>query len=77
MGNKIKKLTTIFRDVFDNDSLIITPSTEIKKIDGCDSITNISLLAEIQDEFRIKYSIDDITRINTVQDILDSLNGVD
>ena len=74
MGNKIKKLTTIFRDVFDNDSLIITPSTEIKKIDGCDSITNISLLAAIQDEFRI---IDDITRINTVQDILDSLNGVD
>ena len=68
MGNKIKKLTTIFRDVFDND---------IKKIDGCDSITNISLLAAIQDEFRIKYSIDDITRINTVQDILDSLNGVD
>jgi len=73
----MEKLTALFRDVFDNDSLIISPSTEIKQIDGCDSITNISLLAAIQDEFGIKYSIDDITRINTVQDILDSLNGGD
>ena len=69
------RLTDVFRDVFDNSDLEISPDTVIKDIQGWDSLVHVTLMAAVQDEFGIRYSIDDIVKMKTVGDILDFIDG--
>ena len=69
------RLTDVFRDVFDNSDLEISPDTVIKDIQGWDSLVHVTLMAAVQDEFGIRYSIDDIVKMKTAGDILDFIDG--
>lgn len=74
MDERLSQLTELFQDVFDDDSLSISAETKINEINGWDSLIHITLMAAIQDEFGVSYDIDEITELNTVGDILISLD---
>lgn len=73
MDERLEILTEIFCDVFDNTELEITEDTDLKDIEGWDSLVHISLMAAVQEEFGIKYDIDEMTEITSVADILESI----
>ena len=75
MASILDRLTEVFQDVFDDEDLTITTDTNVKELDGWDSLTHITLMAAIQDEFDVKYSIEQITELTTVSDILATLEG--
>lgn len=75
MSMNLGRLTDVFRDVFDNSDLEISPDTVIKDIQGWDSLIHVTLMAAVQDEFGIRYSIDDIVKMKTAGDILDFIDG--
>ncbi len=75
MSMNLGRLTDVFRDVFDNSDLEISPDTVIKDIQGWDSLVHVTLMAAVQDEFGIRYSIDDIVKMKTAGDILDFIDG--
>lgn len=75
MASILDRLTEVFQDVFDDEDLTITADTNVKELDGWDSLTHITLMAAIQDEFDVKYSIEQITELTTVSDILATLEG--
>lgn len=69
----LKKLQTIFADVFDDDDIQIDESTNAESIEEWDSLTNINILAAIQDEFSVSFDIDEIVSMKNVGEMIDAI----
>jgi acyl carrier protein len=59
-------LTTLFQDVFDDDSILVAPELTAKDVDGWDSLTHIRLMLSIEKTFRIKFSTSEIGKLENV-----------
>jgi acyl carrier protein len=53
----VGRLTRIFREVFDNDSIILRDDMTSGDIEGWDSLSHIDLLYAIENEFGIVFTI--------------------
>ena len=67
----VDKLTEVFRDVFDDDSIVIQENTTAKDIEGWDSLTHINLLSAVEDEFDIKFHMKDVLGMKNVGEMMD------
>jgi acyl carrier protein len=64
------RLTDIFEDVFDDDSIVVTPALSAKDVDGWDSLTHIRLILTVEKAFRVKFSISEIGKMETLGDMV-------
>jgi acyl carrier protein len=64
------RLEGIFHDVFDEDSIKITPELSAKDVDGWDSLTHIRLLLTVEKAFAIKFSTSNIGKLKNVGDLV-------
>ena len=64
------RLTRIFEDVFDEDSIRVTPELSARDVDGWDSLTHIRLMLTIEKAFKIKFSTSEIGRLKNVGDLV-------
>jgi acyl carrier protein len=60
------KLTAIFREVFDEDELNVTPQTTADDVDGWDSLSHIRLVLAISKAFGVKFSASEIGNLKNV-----------
>jgi acyl carrier protein len=65
-----ERLTKIFEDVFDEDSIKITPDLTAKDVDGWDSLTHIRLMLTVEKAFKIKFSAAEIGKLENVGDLV-------
>jgi acyl carrier protein len=54
------ELQNVFRQVFDDDSLIVTDATAAADIDEWDSMAHINLIIAIEKQFGVKFSAAEI-----------------
>ncbi len=52
-----EKLTGVFRDVFDDDTIELSETTTAADIESWDSLTHIMLLSAVEDDFGIKFDM--------------------
>jgi acyl carrier protein len=64
------QLTGIFEDVFDDDSIVVTPALSAKDVDGWDSLTHIRLILTVEKAFGVKFSTSEIGKMGTVGDLV-------
>lgn len=64
------RLTKIFEDVFDEDSIVITPNLTAKDVDGWDSLTHIRLMLTVEKAFNVKFSASEIGKLENVGDLV-------
>ena len=64
------KLTAIFREFFDNPTLVILPDTSPGDIDGWDSAKTVAILLEIEESFHFEMSSDEIDGLRRVADFV-------
>jgi acyl carrier protein len=64
------RLAEIFEDVFDDDSIKLTPDLSAKDVDGWDSLAHIRLLLTIEKTFKIKFSTSEIGKLERVGDLV-------
>jgi acyl carrier protein len=64
------RLTEIFEDVFDEDSIQLSPELSAKDVDGWDSLTHIRLLLTVEKAFKIKFSTSEIGKLENVGDLV-------
>lgn len=67
----ISKLTTIFRKVFNNDSLVLTNELTANDVDKWDSLSHMILISEIENDFSIKFRLKDLNKMRNVGDMID------
>lgn len=65
------KLTDIFRDVFDDESIILTESTTAADIEDWDSLTHITLLSAVEEEFEVKFGMKAVQNLKNVGELAD------
>jgi len=59
-------LTEAFRDVFDDDTLTLTPEMTSDDILEWDSLAHVRLMLAVQTAFKIKFSATDWAKLQTV-----------
>ena len=64
------RLAAIFQDVFDEDSITVTPQLSAKDVDGWDSLTHIRLMLTVEKAFKIKFSALEIGKLENVGDLV-------
>jgi acyl carrier protein len=70
MQETLDKVNAVFRNVFDDDSLVITPQTTAADIDGWDSVMHVSLTLSIEKAFGIRFTSTQIASMNNVGDMV-------
>jgi acyl carrier protein len=68
------RLEPIFKTAFDKSDLVITDQSTKNDIEEWDSLNHLNLVVEIEDAFQIKFSVDEIEEMNSVEKILSILN---
>ena len=62
----LKKLNVIFRDVFDDDSIVINDRTTSNDIEEWDSIEHINLIGAVEDEFSMRFKMKEVSGMKNV-----------
>lgn len=60
-----EKLEKVFEDVFD-EKIALTPETTADDVEDWDSLTHISLMAAVEDEFGVKFSMREVSGMKNV-----------
>ena len=61
----------IFRDIFDEDDLVISDSTSSGEIEDWDSLNHINLVSAIEKEFKIKFALGELMTLKNVGAMID------
>lgn len=64
------RLNAIFQDVFDDDSLTVGPNTTAKDVEDWDSLSHITLISAVEDEFRMKFSMKEVVEMKNVGEMI-------
>ena len=60
------KLTLIFRNVFNDDSIVLSDQTTADDISSWDSLSHMLMITEVENAFSIKFSLREINRLKDV-----------
>ena len=64
-------VTEIFRDIFDDRTLVITDGTGAKDIEDWDSLEQINILVAMEKAFGIKFTVSDVENLVNVGQTID------
>ncbi len=69
MQETIAELTTLFREVFENDNILLSEETSAADIEEWDSLSHIILVSEIEKRFKIRFTSVEIAKFKNVGDL--------
>lgn len=69
----IEEVTGIFRDVLDNDDILLKDETTAKDIEKWDSLTHIHLIVAIERKYKIRFTSKEIQSWENVGEMIDGI----
>lgn len=66
-----EKLNEVFQEVFDDDTIIVTDTTNANDIEDWDSLEHINLVVAIEKEFNIKFDMEEVGKMKNVGEMVD------
>lgn len=67
----LTKVNEIFVDAFDDETITISYDTKPSDIDGWDSLMQMNLIEMIEDEFDMRFDIDEVVTMENVGSMID------
>lgn len=64
------KLTEIFRDVFDDESIELSDSTTADDIDDWDSLEHITLISAVEKAFKMRFTMKEVSSMKNVGEMM-------
>lgn len=61
-----ERLESVFQDVFDDENIQLTSSTTADDIDDWDSIEHITLISAVEDEFKMRFTMGEVSGMKNV-----------
>ena len=72
-NNCLVKVQEIFRDVLDNEDIVLDMQTTADDIEELDSLSHIQLIVAIEKEFKIKFTSREILSWNNVGEMIEAI----
>lgn len=74
---EIKEFIENFADQFeDTDASVFTPETKFRELDEWSSLSALSILAMIDEEYDVQVKADEMRKTNTIQELFDLVNNL-
>ena len=70
-----ERLDRVFQDVFDDDTIHVTPKTTADDIEDWDSLEHITLISAVEREFRMKFKMGEISSMKNVGEMVDIIKS--
>ena len=70
-----ERLNTVFRDVFDDDGIEVCETTTADDIEDWDSLEHINLVAAVEHEFGIKFTMAQVMGMKNVGEMVGIILG--
>jgi acyl carrier protein len=67
----VSRLTPIFRDVFNDDALVVSEGMTAANVPSWDSLSNINMIIAVEKAFGVKFSIKDVRNLKNVGELLE------
>ena len=67
----VDRLTEVFRVTFGDETIVLDPAMTADDVEAWDSVSHITLIYAIEDEFGIKFSTRDLEGLACVGDLID------
>jgi acyl carrier protein len=67
----VSRLTPIFRDVFNDDALVVSDGMTAADVPTWDSLSNINMIIAVERAFGVKFSIKDVRNLKNVGELLE------
>jgi acyl carrier protein len=65
------QLTPIFHDLFDDETLVLTPAMSAANVAEWDSFNHINLIVAIESRFKVKFQTAELESMNSVGHLVD------
>lgn len=75
MDDTDRRVQAIFREVFDDDQLVVTSTTAAKDIPEWDSLAQVKLLISLEEEFCVQFTTQEVAAMRSVGDLTAALRG--
>lgn len=66
-----ERLNEVFQNVFDDDDIVVDRDTTADDIDDWDSLEHIRLVAAVEREFGIKFTMKEVSTMKNVGEMMD------
>jgi acyl carrier protein len=66
----LAKLTELFREIFDDDNLVLTPETTAEDVPGWDSMNHITIVVETERRFGVKFNTAEIEELRNIGEFI-------
>ena len=66
-----KRLEEVFHDVFDDDSIRLSPATTADDIEDWDSIEHINLIGAVEEEFGVRFKMGEVSGMKNVGEMVE------
>ena len=68
-----EKVVDTCRDVFENDDLELNDESNANTVDEWDSLTHLNLINDIEEEFKMKFTLDEFSNSANLGELVDAL----
>ena len=66
----LQQVQEVFRDIFDEPDLVITPHSNAETVPDWDSMTHVNLITAIEKRFKVKFALGELGELKDVGDLL-------
>lgn len=74
-GQQLEKLTDIFRTLFNDPDLVLRDGLVATDVPGWDSFNHVNLMIIIEQEFGVKFTNEEVVKMQNVADLKNVLKG--
>ena len=71
MTDILEQLQPIFRDVLDDQNLVITRQSNARNVEGWDSLAHINLVTTIEQDLGVRFALGELQDLQDVGDMID------
>ena len=71
----IEKLTAIFHEVFNDNTIVLRDDMTAKDVERWDSLTHMLMITKVEEAFGVKFKLKELNKLKMVGDLLSNLES--
>jgi acyl carrier protein len=75
MDSVLEQLQPIFRDVLDQDDLVITRESNAGNVKDWDSLAHVNLVTAVEKRFKVRFALGELQSMKNVGDMVDLIHA--